>query len=223
MEKHHSQQNAMWQLLIADDDRVSRTLLVHRLSQIGYPVTECEEGEKAFDLLQNPDGPSMAILDWMMPGLAGTEICKKLRAMDLSHPLYLILLTSKTKQSDMVNGLDSGADDFLVKPVSYPELHARLNVGKRVLTLQKRLSTRVRELEEALVQIKQLQGLLPICSYCKSIRDDHQYWQRVEDYLSQHADVQLTHGICPHCYEKEVIPQIQALKLSQIPHSKRYH
>jgi len=217
IKNHLSDQSARCQILIADDDAVSRTLLVRRLSQIEYPVTECEEGEKALTLLQNPDGPSIAILDWMMPGLMGTEICRKLRAMDSSRPLYLILLTSKTKQSDMIKGLDSGADDFLAKPVSFPELYARINVGKRVIALQQRLSTRVEELEWALVQIKQLQGLLPICSYCKSIRDDDNYWQRVEDYLSNHADIQFTHGICPKCYEKEIVPQIQVLKLSCMP------
>jgi len=212
MKNRDSDQMPVYKIVVADDDTVSRTLLVHNLSLHGYAVMPCEDGEKALHLLQDPDGPSIAILDWMMPGLAGTEICKKLRTMDAPHPLYLILLTSKTKQSDMIKGLDSGADDFLVKPVSLPELYARINVGKRVLTLQKRLSTRVAELEWALAQIKQLQGLLPICSYCKRIRDDDHYWQCVEDYLSNHTDIQFTHGICPKCYEKEIVPQIQALQ-----------
>ena len=111
-----------------------------------------------------------------------------------------------------MEGLEAGADDYMVKPCNTQELSARVKVGFRVLSLQESLAERVQELEQALERVKQLQGLLPICSYCKKIRDDSNYWHQVEEYVSTYAEVQFTHGICPACYEKEVIPQLNALK-----------
>ena len=84
-----------------------------------------------------------------------------------------------------------------------------MQVGAQVLELQKNLADRVSELEEALAQVKQLQGLLPICSYCKKIRDEQNYWQRIDSYLMEHADVMFSHGICPDCYQKVVQPKLE--------------
>jgi len=87
-----------------------------------------------------------------------------------------------------------------------------VQVGARVVQLQRSLAERVRELEDALSQVKRLQGLLPICSYCKKIRTDQDYWEQVEDYLSEHTEVQFSHGICPHCYEQYVKPKLEQLR-----------
>ena len=96
----------------------------------------------------------------------------------------------------------SGANDYLTKPFHREELKVRVEVGVQMLELQKALADRVKELEEAFAQVKQLQGLLPICSYCKKVRDDQNYWQRVEHYISDHIDVQFSHGICPECLDR---------------------
>jgi response regulator RpfG family c-di-GMP phosphodiesterase len=116
--------------------------------------------------------------------------------------MYLVLLTALEARKDIVAGLDAGADDYIVKPFDPDELRARLQVGVRVLTLQERLAERVAELEAALGRVKRLQGLLPICSYCKRIRGDDQYWQSVDAYIAEHSDAQFSHGICPPCYEE---------------------
>ena len=104
------------QILIADDDPISQTLIAHTLRQAGYSIVQCEDGKKALRLLQNPDGPTLAVLDVMMPELDGIQVCRALREHHTARPFYLILLTSKGDQEDIVRGLEGGADDYIVKP-----------------------------------------------------------------------------------------------------------
>jgi sigma-B regulation protein RsbU (phosphoserine phosphatase) len=115
---------------------------------------------------------------------------------------YIILLTSRTDRADVVAGLDAGADDYLIKPFDPQELRARVKAGIRIIDLQQKLAAHVAELQDALANVRRLNGLLPICSYCKAIRDDSDYWHRVEEYVTEHADVKFSHGICPKCLEK---------------------
>jgi CheY-like chemotaxis protein len=152
--------------------------------------------------LESAAGPTLAILDWMMPEFDGTEVIRRVRASRPVANLYLMLLTALETRKDIVAGLDAGAHDYLVKPCDPDELRARVQVGVRVLTLQDRLAERVTELELALSRVKRLHGLLPICSYCKRIRGDDQYWRQVDAYLAEHTDAQFSHGICPPCFEK---------------------
>jgi DNA-binding response OmpR family regulator len=140
----------------------------------------------------------------MMPGLDGPALCRRVRQNPARAHLYLILLTARDDRSDLVAGLDAGADDYLIKPFDPEEFRARVAVGRRVLALQERLAERVAELEAALANLKQLQGLLPICSYCKKVRSDQDYWQQVEHYVSQHTAVKFTHSICPGCLDRAV-------------------
>ena len=196
-------------ILIAEDDPVSRRLLQATLEKFGYEVVGAADGAEAWTALQRDDAPQLAILDWMMPKLDGVEICRRVREIPTSTPPYLILLTAKTERGDVVAGLDAGANDYLKKPFDRGELRARLQVGAQVLELQKNLAERISELEDALTQVKQLQGLLPICSYCKNIRDEQNFWQRVDSYLMEHADVVFSHGICPDCYKNIVQPKLE--------------
>jgi CheY-like chemotaxis protein len=199
-------------VLIAEDDPASRRLLEAALQRWGHPVVATVDGEEAWTVLQGPHAPSIAILDWMMPRVDGVEICRRLRAQGSPTPPYVILLTANTRQADVVAGLEAGADDYMGKPFDHDELRARLIVAARVVALRLRLAERVRELEAAMSRVKQLHGLLPICSYCKKIRDDRNYWQRVEEYVSAHTDVQFSHGICPECYERMVAPELRAMR-----------
>jgi len=146
-----------------------------------------------------------------MPGLDGADVCRKVRAQNTPTPPYIIMLTTLSSKKDIVAGLQAGASDYLGKPFDNDDLRARIEVGERVLRLQRALAERVQELQEALDHIKTLPGILPICSYCKKIRDDQNYWQQVESYIAQHANVEFSHSFCPECYEKYIKPQLDRM------------
>ncbi|MEK6287336.1 MAG: response regulator [Acidobacteriota bacterium] len=149
-------------------------------------------------------------------GLDGAEVCRRARAVETTMPAYVIMLTAKSEKQDVVAGLCAGADDYITKPFNRLELHARIKVGIRIAELQKTAADRVVELELALSRVKQLQGLLPICSYCKKVRDDQNYWQQVDSYITKHSEVEFSHGICPDCYVRLVEPQMKKLKAAKL-------
>lgn len=191
---------------------VSRRLLEATLAKWGYEVVVTCDGLQASAALQGAGAPPLAILDWMMPGLDGVEVCRRARSTHSPAPPYLILLTAKGRREDVITGLEAGANDYITKPFDREELRARVQVGMRIVELQHSLADRVHALEEALARVKQLHGLLPICSYCKKIRDDQNYWQQVENYISQHSEAQFSHSICPDCYERLVKPELDQLR-----------
>jgi DNA-binding response OmpR family regulator len=203
--------NSSMKILVAEDQSVSRHILTGNLRKWGYDVVAVEDGTRAWEALQKEDAPQLAILDWLMPGMDGIEICRCIRQSQRACPVYLILLTARRGQEDKILGLQAGADDYITKPFDREELRARVQVGIRVLDLQGALAQRVRQLEEALARVKTLQGLLPICSYCKKIRNDRNYWQQVDAYISDHSEAQFSHGICPECYALFVQPQLDHL------------
>jgi len=191
-------------ILIAEDDAVSRTVLERNLLSWGHEVTICRDGDEAWVILQRDDCPKIALLDWMMPGFEGPELCRRNKALARPVPTYIILLTAKHGTDSIVAGLESGADDYVTKPFDRAELRSRIRVGENVIRLQQNLVDRVQELEMALGQIKHLSGLLPICAYCKNVRDDQNYWQRVETYVTANSNARFSHGICPDCWNHEV-------------------
>ena len=186
--------------LIADDDRVSLEVASRTLTRWGFDVVVARDGAEAWNAIRTSSEPTIAILDWMMPELDGVQICRLVRSECPAEQIYVLLLTSKEARADLVAALEAGADDYLTKPFDPDELRARIQVGVRILTLQQRLTARVAELQESLARVKQLQGLVPICSYCKRIRNDQNYWQQLEHYVSEHTDATFSHGICPKCY-----------------------
>jgi CheY-like chemotaxis protein len=187
-------------VVIADDDRVTAEILGRMLRGWDFAPIVTANGADAWERLRSAPGPTLAILDWMMPEVDGPEVCRRVRRELPLANMYLILVTARETRGDVVAGLDAGADDYVIKPFDAEELRARVAVDVRVITLQERLAERVTELQSALSSVKQLRGLLPICSYCKRIRGDDQYWQQLEGYIAQHSDAQFSHGICPTCY-----------------------
>jgi DNA-binding response OmpR family regulator len=188
------------QVLIAEDDRVTGEILARTLRRWQYDTTVVSDGREAWKFLSAATAPTLAILDWMMPEIDGPDVCRRVRAELPDAHMYLLLVTARESRGDVVAGLDAGADDYIIKPFDPEELRARVGVGVRMLGLQQKLAERVAELQMALSSVKQLRGLLPICSYCKRIRGDDQYWQQVEGYIAEHSDAQFSHGICPSCF-----------------------
>ena len=123
-------------ILVAEDDPVSGRVLEVFLKKRGFEVLTASNGTEALEILEKEDGPRLAILDWMMPGLEGVQVCQRVRERNSQAYVYLLLLSAKIQKEDFLRGLDSGADDYLTKPFDPQELHARLRVGMRILDLQ---------------------------------------------------------------------------------------
>jgi len=196
-------------VLVVDDDAMIRRLLQTTLTRWDYEVVIATDGEKAWEILKQDDAPSLALLDWTMPRMDGLELCKRVRTLKRSPRPYLIFLTAKGLIEDVVTGIEAGADDYMIKPFEREELRARIHAGLRVIELERSLADRVAELEEALHKVKLLQGLIPICAWCKKVRGDRNYWQQVEQYVSEHSEARFTHSICPDCRAKYADPEIQ--------------
>ena len=126
-------------MLVAEDDPIFRRLLESRLQSWGYQVITAEDGTQAWELLQRPNTADLLILDWMMPGVDGIELCRRIRAIQQDRYRYILLVSGKDDKQDVVSGLEAGADDYLTKPFDIRELRARVRVGTRILTLQHEL------------------------------------------------------------------------------------
>ena len=146
-------------ILIADDDPVSRHLLEVSLSREGYPVSVAANGAEALRLLEQSDGPRLAILDWMMPEVDGVDVCRCVRKSAREKYVYIILLTARAHQAEIIQGLEAGADDYVIKPFDLHELKARVRAGMRILELEEQLVA-AREQSQHQAMRDSLTGLL---------------------------------------------------------------
>ena len=183
-------------VLIAEDDPVTQRLLVALVERLGHETFTANNGSEAWALLEGFYVP-LLISDWMMPDLTGPELCQRVRKRNASRYTYVILLTALEGRERFLEAMDAGVDDFLNKPPDLDQLAARIRVAERIMGLER--------------EVKQLEGLLPICAYCKQIRDEEDHWRPIERYLSERTESRLSHGICPDCYELHVKPQLDAL------------
>jgi sigma-B regulation protein RsbU (phosphoserine phosphatase) len=174
-------------ILVVDDDSTLRFILESNLTRMGHSVVAAVDGVEALTIFAKTHVP-LVISDMMMPGLDGLELCRRIRQANRAQYTYVILLTGVEGREGYLNGMRAGADDFLNKPFDAELLAARLNVAERILNLQ--------------TEVKHLAGLLPICSCCKKVRDDHNYWHQVESFLTVHTDATFTHSYCPDCADK---------------------
>jgi DNA-binding response OmpR family regulator len=188
-------------ILVAEDEEFNRSLLTRALTKWGHEVLEATDGGEAWEKLRSPDPPNLVVLDWIMPVMDGLDLVSKIRGSSTSEDLYtyVIMLTQKGQKEEIIQGLDAGADDYITKPYDPDELRVRIRSGERLINLHSQLRNTNMELQEALDKVKTLSGLLPICSWCKKVRDDKGYWRQIENYIREHSSAEFSHSICPEC------------------------
>ena len=189
-------------VLIVDDDPDILFATTRIVEKAGYQVfTASTAAECLASARENL--PDLILMDVILPDMEGPELCRKVKEdPDLSHIFVVLLSGKRTGSEDQANGLDAGADGYIARPVSNRELQARVDSMVRILSAERERDHLIIELQKALSQVKQLSGLLPICSYCKRIRDDEGYWNHLETYISGHSDAMFSHCICQKCAEE---------------------
>ena len=184
-------------ILVAEDDLISRKLITTTLDQFGHEVVAFKNGLEAWETFDETPF-RVVVSDWLMPGKDGLDFCRQVRKRPQTEYTYFILLTANVQgKESYMEAMQAGIDDFLAKPLDRDQIWMRLRVAERIL----RFTT----------QISQLEAMLPICSYCKKVRDDNNYWQQVETYIGQRTGTNFSHSVCPSCFESVVKPQIEEL------------
>lgn len=173
-------------ILIAEDDAVTRKLLEGMVKRLGHEVLLAHHGGEALAHLEADEPPELALLDWVMPVMTGPEVCSTLlRSRPVAPQTYLILVTAKWRRSDIVEGLRSGANDYVMKPFDPDELTARIDMGIRVTALERRLRARMLEMKLLAERLRTAESLLPSCAGCRTHPGAHDdaWWSRLEDHL----------------------------------------
>ena len=184
-------------ILVAEDDRFIRELLGVLLSAWGHSPHLAANGEEALRAFRAEYFP-IVFTDWFMPDMTGGDLTREIRSNRNSPYTFIFLLTIREGRTAYLEAMDAGVDDFIHKPLDPETLAARIRLAERWLGLTRELA--------------QLRGLLPICAYCKNIRDKADTWTSVEQYVETHSEAQFSHGICPTCMERIVKPEMGALK-----------
>lgn len=188
-------------ILVAEDELVTRRLIEKFLTADGHRVHAVENGADAWKFYQTTP-VQVVVSDWMMPDSDGLELCRKVRSVKRDEYTYFILLTSVSRNHENIHAaVEAGVDDFLNKPINPDDMWMRLRVAARILGYAK--------------QVRQLEALIPICAYCKKVRNDANLWQAVDSYLSQRTGADLSHSICPDCYERFVQTELEELRKSR--------
>ena len=198
-----------YKVLAVDDDPGNVKYMTSALKD-EYDLISALNGHDAIELLKEHI-PDLILLDVMMPDLSGFDVCSIIKSDVAFADIPIIFLTAVDSQNAELRGLELGGTDYLTKPVNLALLkvrvrnHIALKERNELVKEQRdQLARQKEELEAALAQVKQLEGIIPICSYCKKIRDEQQAWHQLETYISNHSEALFSHGICPHCFEKQM-------------------
>lgn len=199
-------------ILIIDDIAANIQVLGSILGNQGYAISYATDGLQALEMI-SADDYDLILLDIMMPKMDGFEVCRRIQQIPGKAAIPVIFLTARNEKQDIVEGLNAGAVDYVTKPFSSGELLARVNthlqlkaakdrIAQQNMTLtqmNEQLQRLNDELKTSFERIKKLEGIIPICSICKKIRDDEGYWKGLEIYIQEHSDAQFSHGLCPKC------------------------
>jgi len=195
-----------FKILVTDDDPDILELNSTILRKVGYEVYEASTAKETLEMVRT-HRPDLIILDVILPDMRGTRLCRMIKDdPDLRGPFIILMSGVQVSSNNQAKGLNVGADGYLVKPVSKKEFIARVQAMERIKHAEDALMETKREqeatiekLQKALEEIKTLRGLIPICAWCKKIRDDEGYWDELEVYLSKHSEAVFSHGLCPEC------------------------
>ncbi|SDU04575.1 Response regulator receiver domain-containing protein [Verrucomicrobium sp. GAS474] len=190
-------------VLTVEDDPIVQHVLKGILSAAGHQVVAAKDGSEALRLFQ--DHPvDLVISAWQLPGgIDGIELCEAIRAFRISRYVYFILVSSGSiTASSYGAAVARGVDDFLPKPLDREQIPARILVAERII--------------RSFTELREVKQLLPICMYCKKIRDDANYWNQIETYLAQQTGSTFSHGVCPTCYDAVVLPEIDRVRTGDL-------
>lgn len=190
-------------ILIVEDDPIAGAVLEASLKSLGHEVTIATDGQGGWERFTNA-AHRLVISDWMMPGFDGLELCRRIRSHGGDYTYFILLSNLATTAENLDQAMAAGADDFLAKPVKPAELRARLHVAERILNYA--------------TQVRQLQQIIPICGYCRKMRDDRNYWSQVEEYIGKQTGSEFSHGVCPDCYERVLVPEMEKLGVQPPPY-----
>ena len=182
-------------LLVVEDDPVARLVMESILGKLGYTCTTASGGEEAWTMILNHP-PDLVISDWIMPDLDGLELCRRVRSLKGFYVYFILITTENADRRNREEGMTAGVDEFLTKPIDEFELRVRLRGAQRI--------------SEYIERLRKLESSLPICSYCKKIRNDSDYWQQIESYIAERTGAMFSHAVCPECFRDKVQPDLEA-------------
>lgn len=188
---------------IVEDDAIAATLLAASLKSLGHEARLATGGQEAWQQQQH-EPVRVVISDWVMPGVDGLELCRRIRNQGGEYTYFILLSHVAASGEHLDQAMAAGVDDFLAKPAKMAELKARLHVAERILNYA--------------TQVSQLQQIIPICGYCRKLRDDRNYWSQVEEYFSKQTGSSFSHGVCPDCYDRVIVPQMRELGVEPPPY-----
>jgi DNA-binding response OmpR family regulator len=189
-------------VLIAEDDTVASRVLEAALRKLGHEALVANNGESAWEILQT-ESVRAVVSDWQMPRLDGLDLCRRIRKREGDYVYFILLTHMEASEKNLQEATDAGVDDFLAKPINSNQLWMRLRVAERILGFT--------------TEVRQLESFLPICGYCKKVRDDQNYWQQIEQYINTRTGTNFSHGVCPDCIEKVLKPQLAKLGIAMPP------
>ena len=189
-------------ILAVEDDPLAQLLLESALKSLGHEVVLAADGESAWAAMHDP-ALRVLVCDWQLPQLDGLALCRRIREKREDYVCFILLTQQRATGENLDAAFAAGVDEFLTKPIDVHELRLRLHVAARIL--------------EFTAQLRRVESFLPICGYCKKIRDDKKYWHEVEAYIAARAGTRFSHGICPECYERMMVPQLKQIGLDPPP------
>ena len=204
----------MKKVLIVENDPISRLYMEASLATLGMASEIAESGEEAIAILRT-QRIRLVVSEWQMPDMSGLDLCRRVRARKGEYTYFILYMPVDATKENEDAAIEMGVDDFLQKPVNLRDLRIRLHVARRIL--------------DCTEHIQKLESLIPICSYCKSVRDDEDYWQQIEKYVGERTGSAFSHSVCPECYDRHIVPQFEAMNitppamLSTRPRVERVH